>query len=111
MSKAPIMDDLGNIKIHGREELSLPIRFTEIDADGNTVDQDVSGSPMYFEIPGIVRLPLQNVPGYPAFKRLVVLSATIKKVPKNGANYIIRQEGGVAAEVRLDGRFEWYGWV
>lgn len=54
VAQPDIVDDQGNISLHGREGLYLPVSFLDIDDD----PRDVSSALLYFEVQGKLRKAL-----------------------------------------------------
>jgi hypothetical protein len=101
-ARLPLIDEKGNIFLHGQEDLQLLVNFTEPNTAGRT---------MFFIIEGIPKIPVPAVAETPNSRVIAVPQATIAKIPEGGANYALRDETEFPHFVRLDGKIRWYGWV
>ena len=106
VSQPPLIDPQGNIDVHGRSGISLPIkRYTDIT---KTTQVDISSNVFYFEVQGILRQRLQVDPN--DAKGLVLVIADLAAaglVVGQGAYplFVLRDETGATPIVRWRGRF------
>jgi hypothetical protein len=96
---APTFADNGDIYLHGRDEATIRIVFE---------NEDLTGRQVYLEIEGVSRKLLMGDQNY---RYLVITNDDMRKIPQNGAQYVVRDETDVLADVRLDGMIRWRGWT
>lgn len=106
ISQPPLIDAQGNIDVHGRSGISLPIkRFTDLT---KTTQVDISADVFYFEVQGLLR---QRLPVDPNDAKGLVLViddlASAGLVLGQGAYplFVLRDETGATPIVRWQGRF------
>lgn len=107
----PIIDGDGNINVHGREGISIPVkRWTDI---AKTTQIDISGDTFSFEVEGKTPIPLIADPGDPKGLLLQIISlATAGIVVSLGQTpaFALRDTTGAVPIVRWEGRFVVRGW-
>lgn len=101
-ARLPVIDDKGNIFLHGQEDLQLSLNFGT---------ESVGNRQMFFIIEGVCRIPIANNPATPGIRVVQVPQLFISKIPESGAGYALRDETEYPFFVRMDGRIRWYGWV
>lgn len=101
-ARLPLIDDKGNIYLHGQEDLKLVLKF---------LNEDVSLRSLWMIIEGVGRYQVPLNPGDPTRRIVNVPQTAIANIPVEGANYALRDETEHPYFVRLDGKIRWYGWV
>lgn len=99
----PLVDQFGNINLHPREHLSLPIRGGD-----NGVGLDLSTKTYFFEILDAAGKPLIRVavgphPTDATMKLLYVDREQLKKLPAQGAPFVLLDETGGSSTPRWEG--------
>jgi hypothetical protein len=86
------------ITVHGRGSLVLPYRPTVKTADKGTVQIDISGRTLYFEVDGApIRELMVADPDDPKAQKIVLESNQIAILSKTPTRCIIRDETNIAA--------------
>lgn len=86
------------ITVHGRGSLVLPYRPTAKTADKGTIQIDISGRTLYFEVDGVpIRELMVPDPDDPKAQRIVLESNQIAILSKTPTRCIIRDETNIAA--------------
>jgi hypothetical protein len=106
MAIVPVMDAEGNLNLHGRQDLDLPMSFKLKAADGSLTEEDASQAVLFFEcLPGYLRKALALDPQNSKGRRLQLDDEDIKQIrmaAKSGTvEYCIRDETTQFASIRL----------
>lgn len=101
-SRLPLIDEKGNIFLHGQEDLQLLVTFE----GENTQNRDI-----FFIIEGVGRIPVEYRPETPTSRVIAVNQSIIAKIPDGGAEYALRDETEFPFFVRMDGKIRWFGWA
>ncbi len=101
-ARLPLIDEKGNIFLHGQEDLQIIINFGA---------ENVANRVMFFITERGTRISVPNDPENPGIRKIMVPKAEIAKIPPNGTNYALRDETEFPDFVRMDGTIRWYGWV
>lgn len=108
----PLMDASGNINVHYRAELDIPVTFSMGMEDGSVVQENCAGAALFLEVgAGVLRKPLAADPGDTKGRRLQLTTAELNKIRAKAGEleYVIRDETGAFAFVRHSGRLRIYG--
>jgi hypothetical protein len=111
INQPDVVDEYGNISVHGREGLNLPISFQ--DADGNP--RDVSLTPLFFEVKGKFRKALET--GVTNDVRALVLTqAEVSGIGTTPVMFALIDEsnvvgGDVIPDVLWEGKISYRGYT
>lgn len=112
----PLIDAAGNINVHGRSGISIPIkRYTAPPAQGGT-EIDISGDSLSFEVNGASGSPFSLTkpdPNDPLGQLLVIAdlyTAGIIITPGSTMPFVLRDTTGAVPVVRWEGQFIVRGW-
>jgi hypothetical protein len=99
-----ITDDL-DIDVHTREGVSTPV----IEMEGD-VQIDISTRDLTFEIKGIAAIVLASHPTDPKGRWLTIGEDVVRKIPKDGAEFILLNRSGDVPVVEWEGMIRRRGW-
>jgi hypothetical protein len=99
----------GEIAVHAREGLYLPLTFESVAADGTVTPRNATGLPLFFEVAGKFRVPLE--PGATSNERVIVLTRA-QAATLFGGNYpyALIDESGTIPDTPLSGFISTYGY-
>lgn len=104
MNQLPIIDDRGDINLHGRSAPSMVLEFWN--ANGGL--RDVSGTTVVFECGVGINKTLTNVSGQPSQKLLSLTNLEVKTIYDAINKQFVLLEAGVATWA---GSVFVYGWI
>lgn len=99
-----ITQDL-DIDVHTREGLSIP--FIEMEGDTQI---DISTRDLVFEIKGVGVIPLGAHPSDAKGRWLTIGDEIVRKIPKDGAEFILLNRSGDVPVVEWEGMIRRRGW-
>ena len=101
----PVVDEAGNIDLHGRSSLYIPVKFRE-----GGVYQDISDWALFFEVSGQFRVALAAGPD--VYTRIIraTWADTEDVVPWTRANFALVNETPVYPVVPWSGVIQGYGY-
>lgn len=113
ITQPPLIDVQGNINVHGRAGLSIPIkRYTDAT---QTTQIDISGDTLTFEVEGTPPIVIALIPDPGDVKGLLLYVPNLKTAgllvtPDNPLDFVIRDASGASPVVRWRGQLLISGW-
>lgn len=111
---ADVSKDATLIQVHGREGLNIPYTRYQKTATGRETQVDISGSDIFFEVPGAtppLRVQLVANPGDAKGLLIQLTRDQVETLPTTQTVFAVIDETGTIPDVEWEGKIQRTGYV